>query len=60
MNKERFMLGITETKLRGNLMQTEFHALKDCIQGTETLGIQDSMLIHLARGFNTVEKENNK
>ena len=54
------MLGITETKLRGNLMQTEFHALKDCIQGTETLGIQDSMLIHLARGFNTVEKENNK
>ena len=41
VNKKRFVLGITETRLGCHLMQIESHVMKDCIQGvTETLGIQ--------------------
>ena len=44
VNKERFVLGITETRLGCHLMQIKSHTMKDCIQGvTETLGIQMKM-----------------
>ena len=41
VNKESFMLGITETGLGCYLMQIESHSRKDCIQGiVETFEIQ--------------------
>ena len=44
VNNERFMLGITETRLGCHMMQIEFHAMKSCIQEViETLGIQMKM-----------------
>ena len=44
VNKKRFILGITETRLGCHLMQIKSHAIKDCIQGViETLGIQTKM-----------------
>ena len=44
VNKEWFMLSITETRLGCHLMQRMSHVMKNCIQGViETLGIQMKM-----------------
>ena len=44
VNKERFMLGITEKRLGCYLMQIVSHAMKYCIQGIiEALEIQMKM-----------------